>query len=86
MKRGSKSSATFAANSLPYDNIKPKKPFIDPFPDSLVVKIKLKNGGTIINIEKFIESHFATVQTYNGNKVFLPYYKRLLELKEKLIN
>lgn len=48
--------------------------------------IKLKNGGTIINIEKFIESHFATVQTYNGNKIFLPYLNRLKELKEILIN
>lgn len=54
MKRGSKSSASFAANSLPYDNIKPKKPFIDPFPDSLVVKIKLKNGGMFLCIRVFI--------------------------------
>ena len=48
--------------------------------------VKLKNGGTIINLEKFIESHIATLQTYNGNKVFLPYLNRIQELKEILIN
>ncbi len=48
--------------------------------------IKLKNGGTIINLEKFIEAHLETVKANNGNKVFLPYLKRLQELKEILIN
>ena len=48
--------------------------------------IKLKNGGTIINLEKFIEAHLETVKANNGNKVFLPYLNRLQELKEILIN
>jgi hypothetical protein len=48
--------------------------------------IKLKYGGTIINIEKFIEAHLETVKANNGNKVFLPYLNRLQELKEILIN
>jgi len=48
--------------------------------------IKLKNGGTIINIEKFIEAHLETVKANNGNKVFLPYLNRLKELKEIMIN
>ena len=48
--------------------------------------IKLKNGGTIINLEKFIDAHLETVKANNGNKVFLPYLNRLQELKHKFIN
>jgi predicted phosphatase len=48
--------------------------------------IKLKNGGTIINLEKFIEAHLETVKFNNGNKAFLPYLNRLQELKHKFIN
>ena len=48
--------------------------------------IRLKNGGTIINLEKFIEAHLETVKANNGNKVFLPYLNRIQELKEILIN
>lgn len=35
--------------SLPYYNSKPKqkKEFIDPFPESLVVKVRVKNGGNV---------------------------------------
>jgi hypothetical protein len=42
--------------------------------------IKLKNGGTIIDLEKFIDAHLETVKANNGNKVFLPYLNRLKEL------
>jgi hypothetical protein len=42
--------------------------------------IKLKNGGAIINLNKFIESHLETVKFHNGNKVFLPYLNRLKEI------
>ena len=68
-KRGSKlssssSSSSYAlsyANSLPYipRNVsKPKKTFIDPYPDSLIIKIKLKNGGKFYYIQSHTHTHF----------------------------
>jgi hypothetical protein len=46
--------------------------------------IKLKNGGTIINLEKFIDSHLETVKFNYGNKVFLPYLNRLKEITKTI--
>ena len=47
--------------------------------------VKLNQCSTIINCSLFIESHFAIVKANIGKRVFLPYLKRLQELKEKLI-
>jgi hypothetical protein len=47
--------------------------------------VKLKNGGTIINLEKFIDAHLETIKFNNGNKVFLPYLNRLKEITKTII-
>jgi hypothetical protein len=47
--------------------------------------IKLREGGTIINLSKFIESHMEIVKTNNGNKAYLPYMNRLRHLSQNLI-
>jgi hypothetical protein len=46
--------------------------------------VKLKNGGTIINLEKFIDAHLETIKFNNGNKVFLPYLNRLKEITKTI--
>lgn len=46
--------------------------------------VKLNKYSTITNYSLFIESHFTTVKTHNGNRTFLPYLKRLQELKQVL--
>ena len=46
--------------------------------------VQLKQAETIFNCSLFIESHFATVKTNNGNKTFLPHLNRLQELKQVL--
>lgn len=43
--------------------------------------IQLNNLSTITNYSKFIDNHIATVKANNGNKTYLPYLKRLQELK-----
>jgi hypothetical protein len=47
--------------------------------------VKLNGYSTITECPLFIESHFSTVKAYNGNLNFLPYLKRLQELKQFLI-
>ena len=44
---------------------------------------KLDNGTTIINVEKFVNSHLKYLESNPGNKRFMPYYLRLLEFFEK---
>lgn len=46
--------------------------------------IKLNDWNTVIDVSKFIESHFATVNANNGKKSFLPYLNRLQKLKRIL--
>ena len=46
--------------------------------------IKLNKCSTITNCSLFVESHFAIVQTNNGNRTFLPYLNRLQELRQLL--
>jgi len=43
--------------------------------------IKLNQCTKIIDVPKFIESHFAIVKANIGNKRYLPYFNRLQELK-----
>lgn len=47
--------------------------------------VELNKCTTITNYNLFIESHFATVKAYNGNIIFLPYLRRLQELKQVLM-
>lgn len=46
--------------------------------------IKPNKYSTITDCSLFIESHFATVKGNKGNRTFLPYLKRLQELKQVL--
>ena len=45
---------------------------------------RLNDWTKITDIHKFIDSHFATVEKYNGNPAFLPHLNRLKQLKEML--
>jgi hypothetical protein len=44
--------------------------------------VKLNGYTTITNVPLFIETHFATVKANNGKRTFLPFLKRLQELKQ----
>lgn len=46
--------------------------------------VKLNNCSTITNFATFIESHLATVKANKGKPTFLPYLKRLQEVKQIL--
>jgi hypothetical protein len=46
--------------------------------------LKLNRCSTITNCSLFIESHLANVKANNGKRTFLPYLKRLQELKKVL--
>lgn len=44
--------------------------------------IRLNGYSMITDVNRFIESHLATLRTYGGNARFLPYLDRLGELKQ----
>lgn len=46
--------------------------------------VKLNHFSTILNVTKFIESHFTAVKGNEGKRAFLPYLHRLQELKQYL--
>ena len=46
--------------------------------------VRLNKCSTITNCALFIASHFATVKANNGKRTFLPYLKRLEELRNNL--
>jgi len=46
--------------------------------------IRLNQCSVITDCSQFIKSHIATVKANNGKRTFLPYLKRLQELKEVL--
>ena len=48
--------------------------------------IRLNKCGTINNCSLFVESHFDTLKANDGNNTFLPYLKRLHELKNLLMS
>ena len=45
-------------------------------------KIQLDKGSTIVDIEKFLKSHFEVVIYKNGINTFLPALERLKKLKQ----
>lgn len=54
---------------------------IRAFFDGLVLpkeKIQLSSGEIVIDVAKMVESHLETLTKNAGNKVFLPYYDRLI--------
>lgn len=52
--------------------------------NNLPKSIQLNKCTFIADCRKFIESHFAYVNTYSKSDVRLPYLNRLIELKNKL--
>lgn len=46
--------------------------------------IKVNSYSAIINVTGFIQSHIEFLKSNNGNKIFRPYYDRLIELKQLL--
>ena len=49
-------------------------------------QIKLNKAETIIDCKKFVDSHLKILKGQKGNKVYLPYYDRLLKLYKILKN
>jgi len=50
----------------------------------LIGPIKLDPCTTITDVKKFVQSHMSTVRMYNGNRQFLSYLHRLIQLKNKI--
>lgn len=65
-----------------------KLPELEKFFDSIKLdeydEILLQTGQKIHNLKHFVTGHLQMCKTHNGNKTFLPYYERLLLLKEIL--
>jgi hypothetical protein len=51
-------------------------------PDS----IQLKNGEFIYDVKLFVSGHISVLESNKGNRRFIPYYSRLVELFEILGN
>ena len=47
-------------------------------------RVTLSCCEVIVDAGKFIGSHIRTVRVHNGNKVYWPYFERLLKLREIL--
>ena len=47
--------------------------------------IKLNEAETITDCKKFVKSHLECLKGQKGNKVYLPYYNRLIQLY-KILN
>ena len=54
--------------------------------DLSVSPVKLNECSTITNCSLFVESHLAAVKHHKGNDKFLPYLKRLIQLRQKFID
>lgn len=48
--------------------------------------VRLNGCAIIEDVNKFINTHLATIKANNGNPTFAPYYDRLVELKNILEN
>lgn len=48
--------------------------------------IQLDKSTKIVGFKKFIETHIATLRANSGKRTFLPYYERLIKLKELIKN
>jgi len=51
---------------------------------SFPAMVQLNKAAKITNVPLFIDTHFQTLNNYNGNKTFLPYLNRLRNLKQLL--
>lgn len=43
--------------------------------------IQLDKHTKITNVRKFVDSHLEVLRGNSGNKTFMPYYNRLMKLK-----
>jgi hypothetical protein len=48
--------------------------------------IQLDKCTRVLDAKNFIESHFIVLKAHSGNRTFLPYYNRLIKLKEIIEN
>ena len=58
--------------------------FFEPYMNSSMV-IKLNQCSTILNLGNFLKSHFEVLRNNKGNRLFMPYYERLQQVKLILI-
>jgi hypothetical protein len=49
-------------------------------------EVQLNECAKIVNVERFLTSHLLAVKNHNGNKVYQPYYNRLIRFKEIIEN
>jgi len=45
-------------------------------------KIKVSRFEMITDTDKFIKNHIRTLRANPGNRTFIPYYERLIQLKK----
>lgn len=50
----------------------------------LPTEMRLSDYEYITDVQMFVASHINFLEHNSGNKRFMPYYKRLVKLKEKL--
>ena len=48
------------------------------------IKVKLREGGIVTNVGKFIESHLPIAKANYSKKTYLPYVHRLDEVKKAI--
>lgn len=48
--------------------------------------IQLNRWSKILNVKDFVDSHFLTLRSNSGKRTFLPFFERLLELRDLLAN
>jgi len=62
--------------NIPYKELKERlAPFIN-----YEHKIQLNTESTVLNVSKMIQSHTAVLDANPGNKLYMPYYDRLVML------
>lgn len=73
--------STNDSRQLPYKQLKERLQEL-PVPKN---PIPYKQGETIQDVSLFLSSHFKYIDSNAGNKVVYPYYSRLLEYYEFII-
>lgn len=62
-----------------------KLPDLEAWFDSQDLPLESKiQKWKILNVKLFVKHHVTTLKYNSGNKLFLPYYERLMELKANL--
>ena len=49
-------------------------------------EIRLANGVVVVDVKKMVNSHIETLTTNAGNRLFLPYYERLMSVVNHIKN